>query len=434
MLTRSSLSELFARATQPLDIAFLAAFRIGLGLVLLFSTLRFVAKGWVTTLLVAPSLHFTYSPAPFVRPLPAQAMFALFALLALAALGIAVGYRYRLCVWAFFIGFTYVELIEKATYLNHYYFVSVVTLLLGLLPAANAASLDVRFGRSARYDSVPAWVQWALRLQVGVVYFFAGVAKLNADWLLHAQPLRIWLAARSDLPFIGPWLEEPLLAYVFSWSGAVFDLGIVFFLSNRRMRPYAFAVLVAFHLITSVLFPIGVFPFLMVLGATVFFEASWARRWLGLGGLTQQSGTPSRAAVCAVALHVCLQLAIPVRQHLLRSAWTLRGFDFAWNVMVAEKAGFARFEARDKHTGESFAIEPQRYLAPFQERAMTQDPAMIRQFAQLAAREIARRDGREVEIRAEAWATLNGRASQQLVDPRVDLADPRVNRFMLDGP
>ena len=41
-----------------------------------------------------------------------------------------------------------------------------------------------------------------------MVYVFAGLAKLNADWLLDAQPLRIWLAARSDLPIVGPLLAQ----------------------------------------------------------------------------------------------------------------------------------------------------------------------------------------------------------------------------------
>ncbi len=428
-------ARIIERATAPVDIAFLAAFRIGFGAVLFVSTLRFVAKGWVTTLLIAPRLHFTYAAAPFVRPLPAPLMLALFGLLALAALGIAVGYRYRLCAWSFFLAFTYVELIEKATYLNHYYFVSVVTLLLALLPASNAASLDVRLGPSARSDTVPAWVHWALRLQVGVVYFFAGVAKLNGDWLWRAQPLKIWLAARSDLPLIGGLLEEPLVAYAASWAGALFDLSIVWLLLARRTRSLAFAAVVVFHAVTGLLLPIGMFPFLMVVGATLFLEADWARRWLRpTRAVSKMCATPSRAVAGAVALHVALQLAIPVHQHLGRSAWTLQGFDFAWNVMVTEKAGFARFEAKDKRTGESFAVQPSRYLAPFQERAMTQDPYLIAQFAKLAAREIAGREGRDVEVRAEAWATLNGRASRLLVDPHVDLANPRAARFVLDAP
>ena len=34
-------------------------------------------------------------------------------------------------------------------------------------------------------------------MQVGLVYGFAGLAKLRGDWLLRAQPLRTWLAAHA---------------------------------------------------------------------------------------------------------------------------------------------------------------------------------------------------------------------------------------------
>ena len=55
----------------------------------------------------------------------------------------------------------------------------------------------------------------------------AGIAKLGSDWLIHAQPLKIWLARHADLPGIGPILDEPWLAHVASWAGAGFDLLVV---------------------------------------------------------------------------------------------------------------------------------------------------------------------------------------------------------------
>src|SRR5690606_19633190 len=120
-------------------------------------------------------------------------------------------------------------------------------------------------------------------LQVGVVYFYAGVAKIEADWLLHAQPLGIWLASRAETPVIGPLLAVPEMAYVMSWAGMLHDVLVVPLLLSRRTRPYAFGALVVFHGFTHRLFNIGVFPFLMPIAATVFFEPDWPRRlgaWL----------------------------------------------------------------------------------------------------------------------------------------------------------
>ena len=51
-----------------------------------------------------------------------------------------------------------------------------------------------------------------LRFQYATVYFYAGLAKLGSDWLVHAQPLGIWLYSRGDTPVSGsvPLVERGL--------------------------------------------------------------------------------------------------------------------------------------------------------------------------------------------------------------------------------
>ena len=56
-------------------------------------------------------------------------------------------------------------------------------------------------------------------------------AKLNGDWLFAAQPLRIWLHARTTTPYIGGLFDYAWVAYAMSWAGAAFDLTIPFWLS-----------------------------------------------------------------------------------------------------------------------------------------------------------------------------------------------------------
>ena len=128
--------------------------------------------------------------------------------------------------------------------------------------------------------TAPTWALYALRLQVGLVYFFAGLAKLRGDWLLHAQPLKLWLAPHADFPLLGPLFARPGTAHVMSWAGAAFDLGVPFLLLHRRCRPYAFAALLGFHGLTGALFPIGMFPWIMSCAALIFFPPDWPRRLL----------------------------------------------------------------------------------------------------------------------------------------------------------
>jgi vitamin K-dependent gamma-carboxylase len=422
----SRLEDVLERATTPVDAASLAVFRALFGVVMFASTVRFVLKGWVGSQLVEPAFHFTYEGFGFVRPLPATAMLVLFGTLALAALSLAVDYRSRTSAGVFLVGFTYVELIDRATYLNHYYLVSLLAALLAILPSGNVLSLDARRGPPPS-RRVPAWAVYALRLQFGVVYFYAGIAKLDADWLLAAQPLRIWLAARADLPIIGPFLAEPWVAYVAAAAGAIFDLGIVPMLSFKRTRSAAFVALVAFHALTGVLLPIGIFPFLMIAGATLFFPPDWPRRVLAATIPAVAGAEPpvDRWSVRAliVLVHCVVQAVLPLRGVFADgpSAWTMKGFNFSWRVMAAEKAGAVSFRVLDRATGATVRVEPGAYLTLPQERAMAQDPDMIRALALHVARDVARREHREVGVFADAFASLNGRPSIRFVDPSVDL-------------
>jgi len=200
--TRTGVGILTRLVHAPVDIASLAAFRFLFGLLMALAMTRFLAKGWVRELYVGPVFHFTYEGFDWVRPWPGPLMHLHFVLLAGAAMGVAAGFYYRICITIFFLGFTYVELIDQTAYLNHYYLISLLSGLMIFLPANRAWSIDVLRRPGLRLDAVPAWTLNILRFQIGVVFVFAGLAKLNADWLLSAQPLRIWLAARSDLPLL----------------------------------------------------------------------------------------------------------------------------------------------------------------------------------------------------------------------------------------
>ncbi len=433
----------------PRDIASLAAFRVLFGLLMATAMIRFLARGWVNELYLLPQFHFTYPGFGWVRPLPDPLMHAHFIALAILGLMVAAGFCYRAAILLFFLGFTYVELIDQTAYLNHYYLVSLLSGLMIFLPAHRAWSIDAQRRPALKLDVVPVWTIDVLRFQVAVVYFFAGLAKLNADWLLQSQPLRIWLAARSDLPLLGPLLNPPWVAFAASWFGAFYDLTIVFFLMRRRTRRMAFLAVIFFHVATWVLFNIGMFPWIMIVATTLFFPADWPRHWLSrfsafVSGAFKAAQVARRVnATIAVehpprtlaapatrllpallALYAVVQLALPLRPYLAAqpSAWTCSGFNCAWQVMIAEKTGYAELNAFDPAAGKRWKLSLNNYLTPRQEMMMAQDPYLIRALARRLSRDLRRLGYGSVQIRADAFATLNGRPSQRLIDPEVDLA------------
>ena len=411
--------RLRAWLARPVDAASLAAFRLLFGLLLVIGTLRFAARGWISAMYVEPALHFHYWGFAWVRPWPGVGMYVHFAALGLAALWLAVGPRPRLAALVCFALFTYVELLDKAAYLNHYYLVSVVLLLLAALPS------DAR-------RPAPAWALYAMRLQIGLVYGFAGLAKLRGDWLLRGQPLRTWLAAHGDFPLLGPLFLRPETALVMSWAGAAFDLCVPFLLLHRRARPWAFAALLGFHGLTGALFPIGMFPWLMSASALIFFPPDWPRRLAralgrpGSGSPVPADRTP-RWLVCALALHFALQLLLPLRRHLYPGdhAWTEQGFRYAWHVMLVEKSGVVTYRVRDPATGREFRVHPEDALTAQQAKQMAIAPDMILEYAHHLADEFAARGLPGVEVRADAFVAYNGRPGARLIDPDVDLARER---------
>lgn len=407
------------------SIASLAVFRIAFGLMMAVAMARFLAYGWVDELFLRPRFHFPYPGFEWIRPWPEGWMHAHVIVVGLCALGMALGYRYRLCGTLFFLGFTWLELIDQTTYLNHYYLVSLLAGLLMFMPAHRAWSIDVWRNPELRMTTVPQWTVYLLRFQFAVVYVFAGIAKLNADWLIEAQPMKIWLAARSEMPLLGRLLDQPWTAHAASGFAAVYDLSVPFLLLMKRTRPCAFAAVVFFHVLTWLLFPIGMFPWIMMIGALLFFPPDWPLKWLRLEdhGMAEPAPRWPRLKCGLIALYVTAQLCIPLRAGLRAAdiAWTSRGFNWAWKVMIVEKRGVVVLFARDPVSHERRRIDLMEYITPRQAVMMAQDPEMIRALADFIATDMATHGRRKPEIRAEAVASLNGRPSQYLIDPRVDL-------------
>ena len=382
--------------TAEKHIAPLAVVRIAWGAILLISTIRFIAKGWVYAFYIAPTFHFPFYGFDWVRPLPAAGMYLVFGVMVLSSLFIALGLFYRGAVAAFLLAFTYVELLDKTYYLNHYYFVTVFTFLLLLTPAQRYFSLDVRWKPSLRQERVPAWTIWILQAQLCLVYFYAGFSKLGPDWLLEAMPLRIWLPANTWMPLVGPLMGQVWVAYAFSWFGALFDLSIGPLLLWKPTRRIAYGAVIVFHVLTALLFKIGMFPYIMIAATVIFFSEGWHRRVLsGVGREKRRKHERERneyagkpIALAGESHGSCwvfflLQILVPLRYLLYPGHlfWTEEGYRFSWRVMLMEKSGTDFFYVRDPLTGRRGEVINSRYLTSFQERQMATQPDMILQYA-----------------------------------------------------
>ena len=409
----------------------LVTFRILFGGLMFIASIRFWMQGWIDKLYTQPTFFFKYFNFEWVNMCPDEYIKPLFLVMIIAAFFVAIGFFYRWCLAVFLCIFTYFELVDATNYLNHHYLVGLLGFLLLLTPANRAFSLDVWRGAVKPKTTIPQFFIWMIMLQIGIVYTFAGIAKLNSDWIFNALPLRIWLPEHQDFPVIGGLFKHAELAYFFSWFGAFYDCTIFYFLCWKKSRPYAYATVVIFHIATYMLFNIGIFPWLMITSNLIFFSDQFHHRlYKGLSNENQQRFIVNHKKILAsfLGLYFLIQIALPVR-HFLYSGSTYVteiGYRFGWRVMLVEKAGIATFILKDKNTNRIMEIDNAQYLTSFQEKQMAIQPDFMLQFA----RHIAQKNKDLVsspEVYVNSFVTINGRTSQRYINPNVDLLKLKDN-------
>jgi hypothetical protein len=263
---------------------------------------------------------------------------------------------------------------------------------------------------------------------------FGGLAKLNYDWLVRAQPMKTWFEDGSEGFFRSRLLQQGNMAYFLSWGGVAFDLLIVPLLLWRRTRAWAAVAAIAFHLANAGLFVIEVFPWLMIAATFLFLSPSWPRSVLGvLRRLPAKAERPAaprwrRLTLGLLGLYLAIQVLLPLRHFAYPGAvdWTEEGHTFAWRMKLRDKRGKIEFVAVDPVTKRAVVITgAHEGVTADQWRMMMHDPDMIRQYARFLAERLRATGHGRMEVRALTSISLNGRPAQPMVNPRAALSEER---------
>ena len=301
------------------------------------------------------------------------------------------------------------------------------------IPAHKAWSLDVKRKPELEQSTVPAWTVGILLFQISVVYLFAGLAKLNPDWL-SGTPMNIWLPSRGHYYIIGPILTQPWLPYLMSWGGAAFDLLVVPLMLWRHTRRWTFLVAMCFHLTNVSIFGIGTFPWYSMAMTALFFPPETFRK-LPLLRRKLPAYVPrdfyqlirprlKKAIVAFLALYIIVQLMVPLRQYTYagNSSWTEEGHNFSWHMMLRSKRGSLHYKVVDPASGESWQVDPQEYITRSQYTSMLGKPDMIIEFAHYLRDKYAEKGYPNVEVYAHNLLVFNGRPEVLFTDTTVNLS------------
>jgi hypothetical protein len=441
-----SSGTIWNRLFAPVDIAALAYFRIAFGAIMLWDVWSYFADDLIKRYYIDPTIYFHYYGFDWLQPWPGDLMYPHFYILGAAAICIMLGFAYRISSALFFLGFTYVFLLDQTYYLNHNYLISLISMLMIFVPAHRAFSIDALLRPEIRTDTAPAWSLWMLQAQIGIVYFYGGLAKFNGDFL-RGDTMRIFLYDDTDLPLIGSLFTEQWLILSFTYAALLIDLLAAPMLLWRRTRLFTFGIVVVFHLLNSQLFNIGIFPWFMIAATLLFFPPEWPRRifnfiWKSAGRqmkydspiTTQDSVMTKRRShrkviITLLMIYFIVQLTVPLRHHLYPGEvlWTEEGHDFSWQMMLYSKyATEIAFYLTDPKTNEVWTVDLDD-LTSLQRERMAKHTDMILQYSHYLADDFRQQGYEDVEVRAWVMVSLNGREPQLMIDPEVDLAaQPRT--------
>lgn len=433
-----ALGHVQSRLFGVTDAAGVAVWRICFGAVMLWYVVRSCSSTYLYIYYIAPRFHPKYEAFSWVH-LPPYLVEPFFWALGLLALCILLGLFYRVTSLLFFLGFTYLFLVDRSYYTNHHYLICLLALIMALVPAHRAFSLDRYTSPRRRSQLVPVWSVVLLRFQVGVVYFYGGLAKLDADWL-SGLPMSQFLRKVPELPVLGELHTQYWMALAFAYGGLIFDLCIVPLLLIPATRAVACLAAVAFHGINSQLFEIGIFPWLALGATTLFFAPHWPRRFIfRLGRSASSTSLHSHklrirpSLVAALGIYCFLQLVIPLRHYWYAGlpSWTGDGQNFSWRMMLVNKRVQGRLFYVDTPSRSYQEVSPNEDLSPPQFGRILKSPACILQYAHFLA-ERSRNAGSPIEIRSLIVVSLNGRPWQLLVHPTKDLAATAPNAWAAD--
>lgn len=424
-------SAWYDRLQTPVDNASLTFFRIFFGAMMAFHAYEMLAKGWIEPLYIRPVMHFTFPGFDWVKPWPGQGMIYHFHVMGLAAIALTVGFCYRISAVVLACCMAHVLLIEKAFYLNHYYLMTLVSGLMAVVPAHQSCSVDAWLRPALRSATCPAWCVWLLRFQIGIPYFYGGLAKLEPDWL-QGYPLGMWLERRGDLFWLKSLLTFSWMPIFFSYAGLLIDLLVVPLLLWRPTRWPAYLIAMTFHLMNSSLFDIGIFPWLMMGATLIFFPPNWPRvilrriGWNTAPTVWESAARPKSHPILLslVGCYVAWQLLFPFRCLLYpgRAIWTEEGHHFAWHMMLREKDVGIRFYVRELETGAGGVVDLRSFLSSRQLSRMAKDSDMILTFVHFLRDHFESHGKGVVQIRVLALVSLNGRKPQLMIDPHLDYA------------
>lgn len=462
---KNYLSTIRGKLHQDVNASSLGFARIVIGIVVFFNLVKF--QEYIQGSLIKSEFLLRYDGFEWLPMMTESNVELVFNTLYISTILMTLGVFYRVSTIITFLGYTYIFLLDKGHYNNHFYLISI---LLFFLSITNANRWGIISLSGIKTKTVPYWQLMLFKVQIFIVYFYGGLAKIESDWL-SGYPMRFWLydkVGNVPEPF-SSFFETEFAALFVSWFGLVFDLLIGFMLFSRKWRRIAWIPLILFHVSNHFLWTIGEFPWLMLLLTSIYFNPDWAAKAFGtlrqkpvtfmkhilsffnpiklwkwmnpfrkdeeteaIESITVEPTVKTKALHGFLVVWLSFQLLFPFRQFLFEGnpSWTGEGHLFAWRMMLMEDIGAFRMKVTIPEAQESFYIGFDQYMNYGQMFRLTRTPTAVLQFAHFINDQLKENaDVQDAEIYLEMWKSVNEREPQLFNDTTLNYAKVEYSAF-----
>ncbi len=419
---------------KQIDNIGLVLFRAVFGLLITIEAFGAISTGWVRRNLVEPPFTFNFIGFDFLQYLQGDLMYYYFALMGIFGVFVMLGYKYRLSMIAYAVLWTGAYLMQKSSYNNHYYLMMLLCWIMAFLPANRWFSLDAKINPEIKSPSMPRWVLLILILQVWIVYTYASVAKLYPGWLDASAPA-LFMSGKDDYWLIGDFLQLNWVHWAMAYTGIFFDLLIVPLMLWKRTRLLGFFISVFFHLFNSIVFQIGIFPYMSISFALFFFSPETLRKRF-LPRKTLYMGNEvivpkyKNLLLGILSIYFIFQIGLPLRHWFFKDdvLWTEEGHRLSWRMMLRSRSGTLNVYVADKENGKKEKYDYSKILGHKQNASVRTKPDLMWQLAQ-KIKEVEAEKGRDVAVYMEAFVSINDGPYHPFTDPNVDLAAEKWHPF-----
>ncbi|MGH0130569.1 UNVERIFIED_CONTAM: hypothetical protein FKN15_015420 [Acipenser sinensis] len=290
--------------------------------------------------------------------------------------------------------------------------------------------------------------------KIFIVYFIAGIKKLDFDWIegysMHYLANH-WLFDPFKLVFS----EEMTSVLVVHGGGLVLDLTAGYLLFFDATRPVAMVFVSYFHCMNSQLFSIGMFAYTMLATSLLFCYPDWPRRFFSKfpaclsGALPTVMPAPQHSPSCVypesesseaatltkptklsrrhrlgalfTVLYITEQFFMPYSHFITQGYNNLTNglYGYSWDMMVHSRSHqHVKITYRDGVTGDIGYLNPGVFT---HSRRWKDHGDMLKQYASCLSHQLKNYNISEPEIYFDIWVSINERFQQRIFDPRLDI-------------